>query len=312
MGVIRLCLYFLSLNIAAIEVTTEEWWEYGNFYQIYLPSFQDSNGDGIGDLNGLTQRLPYLKFLDVTGIILSPIFQSPMKRFGYDTSDYRAIQSEYGTMDDFDRLLARCNDFGIKIILDFIPNHSSDQHFWFQKSSNPNDSEFQTYKDYYIWNSGKVLEHGKREPPSNWLSQLGGSAWNWSEGRQQYFYHQFSDSEPDLNYRNKKLRDEINGIQEFWLNKGVAGFRYIAVSYLFEMKEDKEGSFMNEPLSGKCIDDPKAYCHLNHIHTVDLDETFNLIYQWRRLIQKFAIPERLNSLKIIEVNVESKTHNTIF
>lgn len=152
----------------AILAVEERWWEYGHFYQILPHSFQDSNGDGIGDLNGIIYRLPYLKYIGVTGIWLSPIFQSPMLDFGYDITNFRKINVNYGTMMDFENLIKRCKELDIKLILDFVPNHTSDQHAWFKKSSNPHHPEFKKYKDYYVWNKGKRLANGTRIPPSNW------------------------------------------------------------------------------------------------------------------------------------------------
>lgn len=272
-------------------VIAEDWWEYANFYQIYPRSFQDSDGDGIGDLNGITQRLPYLKHLGVIGVWLSPIFKSPMKDFGYDISDYRAIQPEYGTMDDFDRLLARCQELNLKLILDFVPNHSSDQHIWFQKSSNPNDPDYAKYKDYYVWNSGKLLENGTRAPPSNWLSVFRGSAWTWNEKRKAYYLHQFLDSQPDLNYRSPQVHRELKNILRFWLNKGVSGFRVDAVPYLFEAAENSDGLYDDEPLSGEC-NDAEDSCYLEHTKTMDQEETYNTIYDWRMLIDDYSNPIR--------------------
>lgn len=210
---------FLCLIVSKITFA-EEWWEHGNFYQVYPRSFQDSNNDGIGDLIGVKQRLSYLKSIGMTGMWLSPIFPSPMKDFGYDISDFRGIHYEYGTMNDFDSLLSRCKELDLKIILDFVPNHTSDQHTWFNKSSDPSNAEHLIYKDYYIWNKGKLLENGTRVPPSNWLSVFRGSAWKWMESRQAYYLHQFLESQPDLNYRNPMVVDEMKNILRFWLDKG--------------------------------------------------------------------------------------------
>lgn len=192
-----LCLGF-ACQVLAAAADDDDWWEYGHFYQIYPRSFQDSDGDGVGDLHGITLRLPYLKFIGVTGVWLSPVFQSPMKDFGYDISDFRQIHSEFGTIDEFDRLVERCKELDIKLILDFVPNHSSDQHKWFQASADPNHTEHEKYKDYYIWHEGRLLENGTRIAPSNWLSVFRGSAWEWVESRQAYYYHQFLAEQPDL------------------------------------------------------------------------------------------------------------------
>lgn len=165
-------LLIFALVICSITVNAYEdydWWECGNFYQIYPRSYKDSDGTGIGDLKGITSKLEHLKDINVTAAWLSPIFKSPMKDFGYDISDFRAIDERFGTMEDFERLTARAKELNIKIVLDFVPNHSSDEHEWFKKSSNPDDPEHEKYKDYYIWNEGKLLENGTRLPPSNWL-----------------------------------------------------------------------------------------------------------------------------------------------
>lgn len=146
----------------------EEWWEYGHFYHIVTRSFQDSNGDGIGDLNGIASRLSYLQEIGVDGVWLSPIHPSPLKDMGYDISDYFDIHSDHGNMKDFERLVKRFKDFKMKLLLDFVPNHTSDQHKWFQISSDPNHRHFEKYKNYYIWHAGKVLPNGTRIEPNNW------------------------------------------------------------------------------------------------------------------------------------------------
>lgn len=262
-------------NVAAVS----DWWQNGNFYQIYPRSFQDSDGDGVGDLNGITSRLEYLKDLGVTGIWLSPIFKSPMKDFGYDISDYTQIHEEYGTLQDFQTLANRCKALNIRLILDFVPNHSSDQHEWFLKS----EAGDATYKDYYIWNEGKVLENGTRVPPNNWLSIFRGSAWKWSETRKAYYYHQFLAEQPDLNYRNAALVENMKSILRLWLDRGVAGFRIDAVPYLFETE-----ALLDEPLSNNC-NDPEDYCYLRHIYTSDIEDTFDMIYQWRAVTDKYKV-----------------------
>lgn len=156
---------FVSLISTAVQAA-DDWWEYGHFYQVYPRSFQDSDADGIGDLRGITSRLTYFKDIGVTGIWLSPIFQSPMKDFGYDISDFRKIQPEYGTMEDFEKLTARCKELDIKLILDFVPNHCSSEHEWFKKAINKSDPEHEKYRDYFVWNKGKILENGTRAPVS--------------------------------------------------------------------------------------------------------------------------------------------------
>lgn len=283
---ISISILILALCASIGNVFAEDdWWENGHFYQIYPRSFQDYDGDGIGDLNGITSRLSYLKFIGVTGIWLSPIFQSPMYDFGYDISDFHKIQTEYGTMEDFEALVTRCKELDIKLILDFVPNHCSSQHEWFKKATNPSDPDFEKYKDYFIWHEGKTLENGTRVPPSNWLSYFRGSAWEWNEVRQAYYLHQFLEEQPELNFRNKDVVNEMKDILRFWLRKGVSGFRVDAVPHLFENKQNDAGNYEDEPPSGKC-DDPLAACYLNHTQTMDRDETYDMIYEWRKVLEE--------------------------
>lgn len=274
----RYCLIFAVVVSGMGNVmSVSDWWQNANFYQIYPRSFQDSDGDGVGDLNGITSRLDYLKDLGVTGIWLSPIFKSPMKDFGYDISDYTQIHEEYGTLQDFQYLATRCKQLGIRLILDFVPNHSSDKHEWFLKS----EAGDATYKDYYIWNEGKLLDNGTRVPPNNWLSIFRGSAWKWSAIRKAYYYHQFLEEQPDLNYRSAAVVENMKSILRLWLDRGVAGFRIDAVPYLFEVE-----SLLDEPLSNNC-NDPQDHCYLKHIYTSDVADTFDMIYQWRALTDKY-------------------------
>ncbi|XP_055312583.1 maltase A1-like [Sitodiplosis mosellana] len=286
----KLLFTFIVLAICSVSgrilKMVDDWWEYGHFYQIYPRSFKDGNGDGTGDLKGIIENLSYLKTIDVTGVWLSPIFKSPMKDTGYDISDFRNIDPIFGTLDDFEHLMARSRELDIKIILDFVPNHSSDQHEWFKKSCNPNDPDFEKYKDFYVWNNGKLLPDGTRSPPSNWLSVFTGSAWTWVESRQQYYYHQFLPAQPDLNFRNPAVHEEMKEILRYWLRKGVSGFRIDAVPHLYESEENADGVYDDEPLSGADRCEPDEYCYLNHIHTHDLNETFDLVYEWRRVLDE--------------------------
>ncbi|XP_043064636.1 LOW QUALITY PROTEIN: maltase 2 [Drosophila ficusphila] len=269
-----------------------DWWQHTVFYQIYPRSFKDSNGDGIGDLKGITSKLPYLADTGITSTWLSPIFQSPMVDFGYDISDYKQIQPEYGTMQDFEELIDKAFELGIRIILDFVPNHSSDQHEWFKKSA-ARDPE---YEDFYVWEDGILLENGTRLPPNNWPSVFYGSAWEWHEGRKQYYLHQFTKEQPDLNYRNPKVVQAMDDVILFWLEKGVSGFRIDAVNHLFE-----DESLKDEPLSGKS-QDPNSYDYTKHIYSRDLPEVVEMIQHWRKLLEEFSAkhPERPTRIMMTE------------
>src|ERR1700760_4720157 len=205
------------------------WWRDGIFYQIYPRSFQDSDGDGVGDLAGIIHRLPYLQALGIDAIWLSPIFVSPMADFGYDIADYTGIDPLFGTMEDFDALVKAAHDSGLKLILDLVPNHTSDQHPWFLEAKRSRDDP---RRDWYIWRDGK--DGG---PPNNWLSEFGGSAWEYDPESRQYYYHAFLAQQPDLNWRNPAVRAAMYDVMRFWLRKGVDGFR---VDVLWHLIKDAE------------------------------------------------------------------------
>ncbi len=205
---------------------TPPWYRHAVFYEIYPRSFMDSNGDGIGDLNGIASKLDYLQALGVNAIWIAPCFPSPQVDFGYDVSDYENIDKMYGTLADFDRLQKLGADRGIKIILDFVVNHTSDQHPWFLDSRSSRTSP---KRDWYIWRDGKG-----DGPPNNWIAIFGGSAWQWDSKTKQYYYHYFYPQQPDLNWRNPAVVQAMYGTTEWWYQRGVAGFRLDAVDSLFE------------------------------------------------------------------------------
>jgi len=205
----------LSNAAASVEPT---WWQSGVVYQIYPRSFQDTNGDGIGDLEGITRRLGYLVRLGVQAIWISPFYPSPMKDFGYDVSDYTGVDPIFGTLDDFDRLVAAARECGLRIIVDWVPNHTSDQHPWFQASRS---SRSDPRRDWYVWRDAKP----GGAPPNNWLSSFGGPAWNWDAHTRQYYLHSFLSEQPDLNWRNPEVREAMFATLSFWLERGVDGFR---------------------------------------------------------------------------------------
>lgn len=203
------------------------WWKESVVYQIYPRSFCDSNGDGIGDLNGITGKLPYLKELGIDVIWLSPVYQSPNDDNGYDISDYRAIMREFGTMEDYDRMLARAHELGIKIMMDLVVNHTSDEHAWFVESRTSEDNP---YRDYYIWREGK--DGGE---PNNWGSCFGGSAWKYDGATDMYYLHLFSQKQPDLNWSNPEVRREVFDMMNWWCEKGIDGFRMDVISMISKM-----------------------------------------------------------------------------
>lgn len=193
----------------------KHWWKESVIYQIYPRSFMDSNGDGIGDIPGIISKLDYLKDLGVDVIWLSPVYKSPNDDNGYDISDYREIMDDFGTMADWELLLKEMHDRGLKLIMDLVVNHSSDEHQWFVESRKSKDNP---YRDYYIWRPGK---DGKE--PNNWQSTFSGSAWQFDENTGEYYLHIFSKKQPDLNWENSKLRQEVYDMMKFWLDKGIDG-----------------------------------------------------------------------------------------
>lgn len=277
------CVYFVNKMLMVgvdgqqlMAQQPKDWWEKSIFYQIYPRSFMDSDGDGIGDLKGVTSKLQYLADTGIEATWLSPIFQSPMVDFGYDISDFKKIHYEYGTMSDFEDLLTEAKRLGIKIILDLVPNHTSDQCDWFLRSANREHG----YEDYYIWNDGVLDDDGYLQPPNNWNSVFYGSAWTWHEQRGQFYFHQFTKKQPDLNYRNPAVVEEMNDVITFWLSKGVSGFRIDAVNHLFESED-----LLNEPPSGS-DNDPKSYGYLHHYYTKDLVIDFHIINNDKRRSNK--------------------------
>jgi alpha-glucosidase len=197
---------------------TNPWWQRGVIYQIYPRSFQDSDGDGVGDLIGIHERLNYCTYLGIDALWLSPIYPSPMADFGYDVSDYTSIHPLFGTLADFDRFLIELTRRGMKLIMDYVPNHTSDRHAWFQDSRS---SRAGAKSDWYLWR--EAAPGGG--PPNNWLSHFGGSAWEWDPHRNQYYYHSFLKEQPDLNWRNRQVVAAMHDVLRFWLKRGVDGFR---------------------------------------------------------------------------------------
>jgi alpha-glucosidase len=238
----------------ANSVTPErDWWKNAVIYEIYPRSFQDSNGDGVGDLNGITARLDYLKDLGVDAIWLTPCYPSPQVDFGYDISDYENIDPQYGTLKDFDHLVAEAGKRHIRILMDMVMNHTSDKHEWFIQSRS---SRANPYRDWYMWHEGNgETATDKGEVPNNWQSDFGHSAWQWDEKTRQYYYHKFYIQQPDLNWDNPKVHEAFEDIIGFWLKRGVGGFRFDAITTLFEdpqmrdedVLKDKDGkSYLND------------------------------------------------------------------
>ena len=238
-----------------VRIMDKKWWKESVVYQIYPRSFCDSNGDGIGDLRGIISKLDYLEELGVDVLWLSPIYKSPNDDNGYDISDYRDIMDEFGTLDDFDELLTKAHEHHLKIMLDLVVNHTSDEHKWFMESRSSKDNP---YRDYYIWEKGK-----DGNPPNNWDSNFSGSAWEYDETTDMYYLHLFSTKQPDLNWRNEKVREEVYDLMKWWLDKGIDGFRMDVINMISKVKGYPEG----KPLPGSKYGDRLPYVMNGpHVH----------------------------------------------
>ncbi|XP_012530711.1 alpha-glucosidase [Monomorium pharaonis] len=275
-GIITLCVILLSPNLECSEFN-QEWWQSMSLYQIYPRSFKDSDGDGVGDLKGIMSKLEHLTESNVDAFWLSPIYPSPMIDFGYDISDFVNIDETFGTMKDFEALTKSTHDASMKIIMDLVPNHSSDQHEWFKKSL----QSIEPYTNYYVWHKGKVLSNGTVTVPNNWVSVFGGPAWTWREERQAYYLHQFAPEQPDLNFENENVVNEIKNVMRFWLDKGVDGFRVDAIPHLCE-----DIRFLDEPLTGNPNPNDSGYTH--KIYTKDQPRTYEIIKEWREVLNEYS------------------------
>jgi alpha-glucosidase len=260
-----------------MDQSSNSWWQNGIFYQIYPRSFQDSNADGVGDLAGIVNRLPYLAELGIDAIWLSPVFPSPMADFGYDIADYAGIDPLFGTMEDFDALVSAAHETGLKIILDLVPNHTSDQHPWFIEARASRDNP---KRDWYLWRDPKP----DGSVPNNWLSEFGGSAWTFDEATGQYYYHAFLAQQPDLNWRNRQVREAIYDVMRFWLRKGVDGFRVDVIWHLI-----KDAEFRDNPPN------PYYYCEGRPPHetiltqySTDQPEVHEVVAEMRRVTEEFG------------------------
>jgi alpha-glucosidase len=254
---------------------TFKWWERGIIYQIYPRSFMDSNGDGVGDIAGIQSKLDYLQWLGVDAIWISPIYPSPMADFGYDINDYTDIDPTFGTLNDFDALLADAHNRGMKVLLDYVPNHTSSQHPWFLDSRSSRDS---AKREWYVWCDPRP-EGG---PPNNWLSNFGGEAWEWDEKTGQYYYHAFLKEQPDLNWRNAEVQTAMLDVLRFWLDRGVDGFRVDVMHHLV-----KDAQFRDNPPNPDWRPGMPPYRELLTTYTADLPEVQEIVAKLRSVVEEF-------------------------
>jgi len=251
------------------------WWERGIIYQIYPRSFMDSNGDGIGDLGGIRQKLDYLQWLGVDAVWISPIYPSPMADFGYDISNYTDIDPIFGTLPEFDALLAEVHARGMKLLLDYVPNHTSDRHPWFIDARASRSS---MRRDWYIWRDPAP----GGGPPNNWRANFGGAAWEWDEKTRQYYYHAFLKEQPDLNWRNREVQRAMLEVLRFWLDRGVDGFRVDVMHHLV-----KDTEFRDNPPNPDFHPGMSPYRELLTTYTVDLPEVQEIVAMMRAAIEEY-------------------------
>ncbi|MGY2893397.1 alpha-amylase family glycosyl hydrolase [Deinococcus sp. UYEF24] len=258
-----------------MTLSSLKWWQSGIIYQIYPRSFQDSGGDGVGDLKGVTGRLDYLASLGITAIWFSPVFTSPMKDFGYDVADYKNIDPLFGTLEDFDELVQQAHARGLKVMLDFVPNHSSDEHPWFVEARSSRDNP---KRDWYMWRDPSATGG----VPNNWKSFFGGDAWTFDQQTGQYYLHQFVSGQPELNWANPEVRQEMADTLRFWMKRGVDGFR---VDVFWLLAKDPE--FRDEPRNPDWRPGQPEHNSLTHIYTQDLPVTHEYIREMRAALDEF-------------------------
>ncbi len=258
-----------------------DWWRGAVIYQIYPRSYQDSNGDGIGDLLGIVQRLPHIASLGVDAIWISPFFTSPMKDFGYDVSDYCDVDPMFGSLADFDVLIETAHCFGLKVMIDLVLSHTSDQHPWFQTSAKGRENG---KSDWYVWSDPKP----DGTPPNNWLSIFGGPAWHWNAQREQYYLHNFLSSQPDLNFHNPEVQDAVLDATRFWLDRGVDGFRLDTINFYFADKELRDNPAL-PPAQRNADIAPSVnpYNHQEHLYSKNQPENILFLERFRALLDAY-------------------------
>jgi alpha-glucosidase len=260
---------------------TTSWWQTAVIYQIYPRSFQDSNGDGVGDLTGIMSRLDYVADLGIDAIWISPFYPSPMADFGYDVSDYCNVDPMFGTLKDFDALINRVHELGLKLIMDFVPNHTSNQHAWFLESRSSKDNP---KRDWYLWHDpcSDGMGPPERRPPNNWLSHFGGTAWTWDEKTQQFYMHSFLPQQPDLNWRNPDVRNAMFNAMRFWLDRGVDGFRMDVLWLLI-----KDAQYRDNPINPDWKPGTSSFGRFLPLYTANRPETHEIVAEMRTILETY-------------------------
>ncbi|XP_068597644.1 amino acid transporter heavy chain SLC3A1 [Brachionichthys hirsutus] len=279
----------LTVTLIALSPRCVGWWQASPVYQVYPRSFRDSDGDGVGDLKGIQEQLDHFQYLNIKSVWIGPFYRSPMRDFGYDVEDFRAIDPLFGTMQDFEELLAEMHNKGLKLIMDFIPNHTSDRHRWFNLSRT-GDSQ---YKDYYIWADCNATE----PKPNNWVSVFGNSSWTYDEVRGQCYLHQFLKEQPDLNFRNPHVRKEMIDIIHFWLKKGVDGFRVDAVKHLLEAAHLRDEPQVDPEKPPESV---TSEWDLHHDYTTSQLGFHDLLREWRAEMDTYSREPGRHRLMVTE------------
>ncbi|WP_180903474.1 beta-galactosidase BglA [Martelella soudanensis] len=269
------------MNDTNIKVIDKDWWRGAVIYQVYPRSFQDSNGDGIGDIRGIADRLDYIAGLGADAVWISPFFTSPMKDFGYDVSNYKDIDPMFGTLADFDAMIEKAHDLGLKIMIDLVLSHTSDQHPWFVESRSSRDNQ---RADWYVWADARP----DGSPPNNWLSIFGGSSWQWDSRRLQYYMHNFLVSQPDLNFHNMDVQDALLDVARFWLDRGVDGFRLDTINFYFHDQDLRD----NPALAPALRNDQTApavnpYNYQEHLYDKSRPENLAFLKRLRAVMEEY-------------------------
>ncbi len=271
-----------QITASQLKTGDTDWWRGAVIYQVYPRSFQDADGDGIGDIAGITERLPHIASLGADAVWISPFFTSPMKDFGYDISDYCDIDPMFGTLADFDAMVARAHDLGVRVMIDLVLSHTSDQHPWFVESrkdrTNPK-------ADWFVWADPK----GDGTPPNNWLSIFGGSAWQWDTRREQYYLHNFLTSQPDLNFHHMPVQDALLDVTRFWLKRGVDGFRLDTINFYIADKYLRDNPSLPKELRNDTIA-PKVnpYNHQVHLYSKNQPENLDFLRKFRAVLDPYG------------------------
>ncbi|MGC1498140.1 MAG: alpha-amylase family glycosyl hydrolase [Sulfitobacter sp.] len=287
-----------KLETSKTTAVDKDWWRGAVIYQIYPRSFQDSNGDGIGDLPGITQRLPYIASLGVDAIWISPFFTSPMKDFGYDVSDYCDVDPMFGTLSDFDDLIATAHDLGLKVMIDEVLSHSSDQHPWFAQSRADRTN---AKADWYVWADPKP----DGTPPNNWLSIFGGPAWHWDARREQYYLHNFLSTQPDLNLHTPAVQDALLDATRFWLERGVDGFRLDTINFYFADKQLRDNPALpKEKRNATIAPSVNPYNHQEHIYSKNQPENLDFLRRFRALLDEYPAAAAVGEVGDAQLGLE--------